>query len=513
MRGGFRPGRDGDDHMSNARRHLQAALGGSNGTTQDGTDQEGGTGGPSNILQAGNIVAAAAAAPQVPSQQLGQLPLSSLTASIQLHPSLQRELQPSQIEGLLQAQRLTVQRAHLEAQLHAQAQAQAQLRMRALLDQEAQTEEQIRLIQARQRQRQQEDFLLAALSMPPAAASVAQANSAARGLAGTSGTLSFATAAAASLPLSMAGSRQFGGLGPLVSSPSLSLARNTVPEVPLATNQQWSRSNTAAEESLVGKILQLESDRAKDLALQMNSLTARAGTTSLIQEYDTKETTERGELKVASDDALTNEERKDQMSDDEYFQTIKNPREAQPEKGAEGDFRRTREPFPIKLYRILHEAEKNGQSDIVSFFPHGRAFAVHKSKEFIQDIMPKYFGAGRMNTFLKQLNLYDFRRITEGPDKGGYFHPKFAFGKRHKCKEIKRKKTNIKAAPPSPGSEASRQSPTDLTKLYQGQSELSSPEAQKMASTGTSEVPSMPAAYRSPSPSDDEDMEETASEP
>ena len=48
------------------------------------------------------------------------------------------------------------------------------------------------------------------------------------------------------------------------------------------------------------------------------------------------------------------------------------------------------------------------------------------------------------NTFLKQLNLYAFRRITEGRDKGGYFHPQFVQGKRHLCKLIKRKKTDSK---------------------------------------------------------------------
>lgn len=110
------------------------------------------------------------------------------------------------------------------------------------------------------------------------------------------------------------------------------------------------------------------------------------------------------------------------------------------------DFKRSQENFPLKLYRILWEVtHKQGRGDIMSFFPHGRAFAVHKPKEFLAEVMPKYFATGRMNTFLKQLNLYGFRRITEGKDKGGYFHPKFILGKRHLCKQIRRKKTDWKA--------------------------------------------------------------------
>lgn len=108
------------------------------------------------------------------------------------------------------------------------------------------------------------------------------------------------------------------------------------------------------------------------------------------------------------------------------------------------DFKRSQENFPLKLYRIIYEVVKSGRGDVISFFPHGRAFAVHKPKEFISEIMPKYFATGRMNTFLKQLNLYSFRRITEGRDKGGYFHPQFIHGKRHLCKQIKRKKTDSK---------------------------------------------------------------------
>ena len=105
------------------------------------------------------------------------------------------------------------------------------------------------------------------------------------------------------------------------------------------------------------------------------------------------------------------------------------------------------ENFPIKLYRILEEAEKDRKDDIVSFLSHGRAFAIHKPRQFVSDIMPKYFTTSRMSSFQRQLNLYGFRRITEGRDKGSYFHDYFLKGKPKLCKKIKRKKTNIKPPP------------------------------------------------------------------
>ena len=122
------------------------------------------------------------------------------------------------------------------------------------------------------------------------------------------------------------------------------------------------------------------------------------------------------------------------------------------------DFKRSQENFPLKLYRIIYESVQSGKGDIISFLPHGRAFAVHKPKEFLSQIMPKCFGTGtpRFNTFLKQLNLYGFKRITEGRDKGGYFHPNFIKGQRSRCRMIKRKKTDSK---PSKSAAASSSKP------------------------------------------------------
>ena len=98
--------------------------------------------------------------------------------------------------------------------------------------------------------------------------------------------------------------------------------------------------------------------------------------------------------------------------------------------------------FP-SIFRMLHEAEKNDQTDIISFNVHGKSFAVHKPKEFILDIMPKYFAAtSKMNTFVKQLNLYCFKRISSGPEKGSYYHEQFVKGNRHLCKQMKRKRVN-----------------------------------------------------------------------
>ncbi|CAB9505248.1 Heat stress transcription factor [Seminavis robusta] len=98
------------------------------------------------------------------------------------------------------------------------------------------------------------------------------------------------------------------------------------------------------------------------------------------------------------------------------------------------------ETFPHKLYRMLFEVEKNGQEDIVSFFPHGKAFIVHDPKRFVEEIMPRYFSTSRMSSFQRQLNLYGFQRIDDGPEKGGFVHQYFQKGQRSLCNKIRRQR-------------------------------------------------------------------------
>lgn len=102
--------------------------------------------------------------------------------------------------------------------------------------------------------------------------------------------------------------------------------------------------------------------------------------------------------------------------------------------------------FPQKLHQILLNLERQeGGAEIASFLPHGRAFAIHKPREFVKQVMPKYFRMSRFSSFQRQLNLYDFQRVTEGPDKGAYYHELFVQGrpilstmmKRNKIKGIK----------------------------------------------------------------------------
>ena len=83
----------------------------------------------------------------------------------------------------------------------------------------------------------------------------------------------------------------------------------------------------------------------------------------------------------------------------------------------------------MKLHELLDKTEEDGLSDIVTWKPHGRAFIIRNAKKFAEIVLPEYFGQTKFFSFQRQLNLYDFTRISEGPDKGAYYHEMFLRGK------------------------------------------------------------------------------------
>ena len=89
---------------------------------------------------------------------------------------------------------------------------------------------------------------------------------------------------------------------------------------------------------------------------------------------------------------------------------------------------------------MLDAMDKTGDKSIVCWQPHGRAFMVHKPKDFVQEVMSHFFNQTKYASFQRQLNLYGFSRLTHGPDKGAYYHNCFVRGNRHLCKGMIRQK-------------------------------------------------------------------------
>jgi hypothetical protein len=108
--------------------------------------------------------------------------------------------------------------------------------------------------------------------------------------------------------------------------------------------------------------------------------------------------------------------------------------------------------FPWRLHELLTEAESNGNDAMISWLPETNAFKVHNKTKFASDILPVYFNATKYKSFQRNLNLWGFETITEGPNKGGCYHPLFVKGDREKCHYMTRQKvkgTKVKVDSPS----------------------------------------------------------------
>lgn len=149
--------------------------------------------------------------------------------------------------------------------------------------------------------------------------------------------------------------------------------------------------------------------------------------------------------KVAAEED-SEDEAEEEISDEEYFKNYVAEAASQ---DSDVEDRANNESFPHKLYRMLYEVEREGLGAIVSFLPSGRGFTIHKPKDFVAEIMPRYFTTRRVASFQRQLNLYGFRRISEGKEKGAYFHKYFVKGKRSRVQNIKRKSTAVARPAPS----------------------------------------------------------------
>jgi hypothetical protein len=76
--------------------------------------------------------------------------------------------------------------------------------------------------------------------------------------------------------------------------------------------------------------------------------------------------------------------------------------------------------FPNKLFHMLHDAERQGFTQIVSWGKDSpRAFRVHKKREFESLVLPKYFKMTKYKSFTRQLHNYEFLWVRSGNDKGG----------------------------------------------------------------------------------------------
>jgi len=94
--------------------------------------------------------------------------------------------------------------------------------------------------------------------------------------------------------------------------------------------------------------------------------------------------------------------------------------------------------FPMKFHSLLASLPPTETS--VSWQEHGRAFKVMDRKCFAEEVLPKVFDYQcAYASFQRQLNIYNFMRLSTGPDAGSYYHPLFLRKRPDLCSLMPRK--------------------------------------------------------------------------
>jgi len=112
---------------------------------------------------------------------------------------------------------------------------------------------------------------------------------------------------------------------------------------------------------------------------------------------------------------------------------------------------RSVETFPMKLMDLL---SKEDTSECIAWLPHGRSFRVDNTDLFMMNYSPRIFKATKYRSFVRQLNIWGFKRITCGVDMNSYYHPMFLRGKTNLVMKMTRKKGKLGCKPrPNPDEE------------------------------------------------------------
>lgn len=79
--------------------------------------------------------------------------------------------------------------------------------------------------------------------------------------------------------------------------------------------------------------------------------------------------------------------------------------------------------LPAILHKVLSD-EEYGQ--VLQWLPHGKSWRIVRFDALRKQVLPKYFpqlcenGDGSIDAFMKQLTLWGFEEVTDGPDVGAY---------------------------------------------------------------------------------------------
>ena len=105
--------------------------------------------------------------------------------------------------------------------------------------------------------------------------------------------------------------------------------------------------------------------------------------------------------------------------------------EEKPSSSIPGFLTKTYEIFTLPEYRYCCDWGADGNSIVVT-----------KIEEFSKQVLPKYFKHSNFQSFVRQLNMYDFHKVVQDPNNGEFTHQNFLRDHPERLCYIKRKANN-----------------------------------------------------------------------
>lgn len=97
-------------------------------------------------------------------------------------------------------------------------------------------------------------------------------------------------------------------------------------------------------------------------------------------------------------------------------------------------------PFLLKTYDMLNDEANH---HIIAWTAEGNSFRIYDDKLLVEKLLPQYFKHNNLNSFVRQLHTYGFRKVARDPNTLEFKNSKFIRGERNLLKEIKRR-TSVK---------------------------------------------------------------------
>ncbi|KAM8965664.1 heat shock factor protein 3-like isoform 2-T2 [Sarcophilus harrisii] len=131
--------------------------------------------------------------------------------------------------------------------------------------------------------------------------------------------------------------------------------------------------------------------------------------------------------------------------------------------------------FLAKLWTLVDDSTTD---DVIGWNPSGQSFSILDEQKFSKELLPKYFKHNNISSFIRQLNMYGFRKVTAVdngmavPEKNTaieFQHMYFKQGEVNLLENIKRKVSSGRGEEPRGGSDDLQKTLADVHELKEQQ--------------------------------------------